>query len=268
MPPETTENAESPALPEKVSDSLPLSIVIPAHNEAENICALLDLIASENYPCEIIVSNSGSTDQTAQVVKEYIQAHPDRDIKLVESQLGVSHARNDGANAAQNDHILFLDADVKFRPGFFIRIVNNFQTRNLDAAGFDIEPDSDLLIDQIMFETQNKLQGVLQHIPNYVICTGLAMMVKKKFHQEEIGGFETARHVHEDAVWGQEAARKGRFGIIKERVIFNINRLRRHGRIGFAILHTRNALSVWLKGKPSRQMIEEYNHDRNGNKFR
>jgi len=246
-----------------------LSIVIPAHNEAEIIGILLDLIKNENFPCEIIVSNSGSTDATAAVIQAYIEDNPQLNLHLVDSQLGVSKARNDGANAASGEIVLFLDADTGFKPGFIRKALDEFLEKKLDAGSFDMDAESDQMIDRVLIEIQNRVQGVLQHMSEYVICIGAGMIAKRKFHQEEIGGFEEDRKVYEDAVWGQMAARKGKFGIINTRITFNMVRFKKNGRVRFLLKHVINGIrSVWLGIGPSKSMKEEYAHDRYGNEFR
>ena len=87
-----------------------VSIVIPAHNEAEKIVEVLQKIkrilnnTSERY--EIIVVNDGSTDDTGQKAR-------DLGIKVIEhvKNLGYGRSLKDGIRQASGKFILMIDAD-------------------------------------------------------------------------------------------------------------------------------------------------------------
>ena len=62
---------------------------------------------------EIIVCDSHSDDDSALIVKRYIQRHANI-VKLVQApQRGVSLARNLGAQEAKGEYLVFLDADAR-----------------------------------------------------------------------------------------------------------------------------------------------------------
>src|SRR6266478_6531284 len=64
-----------------------LSVVIPARNEEgaveETVSALLGTLRAEAIPCEIVVVDDGSTDQTARCVRA-LAAH-DSEIRLIQN---------------------------------------------------------------------------------------------------------------------------------------------------------------------------------------
>lgn len=89
-----------------------LSVVIPARDEETNIAQLLDSLKKQSpQPLEIIVVNDGSTDNTAGIAKTHgarvIDAEP-----LPDGWMGKPWACQQGADAAQGQWLLFLDADV------------------------------------------------------------------------------------------------------------------------------------------------------------
>lgn len=56
---------------------LPISLIIPAYNEQENIVQNIRSLMKINYPCyEIIVVNDGSTDKTGELVIDAFNMHP------------------------------------------------------------------------------------------------------------------------------------------------------------------------------------------------
>lgn len=83
---------------------LTISIIILAKNVAEEIVPAL---VSSQFADEIIVVDTGSTDETVQIAKKF-------KAKIVHST-GDSFAkwRNDGAKAANGDWLLYLDSDER-----------------------------------------------------------------------------------------------------------------------------------------------------------
>jgi dolichyl-phosphate beta-glucosyltransferase len=95
-----------------------LSIVIPAYNEAKRLPATLDRILSylaaegADATTEILVVDDGSTDGTAALVREYGARH--RCIRLLSNpgNRGKGFAVRHGMLAAENEWVLFTDADL------------------------------------------------------------------------------------------------------------------------------------------------------------
>jgi glycosyltransferase involved in cell wall biosynthesis len=90
-----------------------ISVIIPAHNEAHVIGACLEAaLASDHGSFEVIVVDDRSTDATAAIV----QAHPPCRLIRAETHLGVSRARNLGAEDARGELLFFTDADCLLTP--------------------------------------------------------------------------------------------------------------------------------------------------------
>lgn len=83
-----------------------VSIILPAHNEAESLAKLLPQLTSLYPDFEIIVVNDGSTDATEEVVKESMAqliSHP--------YCMGNGAAVKTGARAASGESLVYMDAD-------------------------------------------------------------------------------------------------------------------------------------------------------------
>jgi len=94
-----------------------LSIVIPAHNEEENIPVIYRAILDVGknllgYMFEIIIVNDGSTDDTGKVVEKL--ADEDPRIKYIEFSRNFSKeiALSAGIHHAHGDAVIMLDADM------------------------------------------------------------------------------------------------------------------------------------------------------------
>ncbi len=89
-----------------------LSVVIPAYNEAirlgKNIGSVLSYLET-NFPNhELIVVNDGSTDDTAEIIKNY------KNIKLIsyDKNMGKGYAIRAGVKETKGQIVLFMDADL------------------------------------------------------------------------------------------------------------------------------------------------------------
>jgi len=99
------------------------SVVIPARNEEHNLPKLLRSLATQSAkPRQVIVVDDGSTDRTADLARQLgatvIPSQP-----LPEGWRGKTWACHQGAQAAANDLLLFVDADTWFEPDGLARIL-------------------------------------------------------------------------------------------------------------------------------------------------
>jgi len=97
-----------------------LSVVVPVHNEAENILPLIQeielaLAGTVNY--EIVYVNDGSTDDTAKRLAEAKAQHAKLRVIHHAKSCGQSTALRTGIKAAKGDWIVTLDGDGQNDPG-------------------------------------------------------------------------------------------------------------------------------------------------------
>jgi glycosyltransferase involved in cell wall biosynthesis len=92
------------------------SIVLPAYNEGERIATTLDRILAHaqqrGWQAEVIVVNDGSTDNTAQIVREYAGKHPMLQRLENPGNRGKGYSVRNGMLHARGDLQLFSDADL------------------------------------------------------------------------------------------------------------------------------------------------------------
>ena len=86
---------------------------MPCYNEEETIEETLKHLLALDYPSkEIILINDGSTDGTADVLKEISRNHPEvRVIQLYENK-GKANALHLGAHASKAEFLICLDSDA------------------------------------------------------------------------------------------------------------------------------------------------------------
>ena len=91
------------------------SVIVPAYNEEKSIKETLQSIINLEYPkdkLDIIVVNDGSTDNTKEIVKDFIQKNQDHHITLInQKNQGKGRAMNVGLEIAKGEFFACLDAD-------------------------------------------------------------------------------------------------------------------------------------------------------------
>jgi cellulose synthase/poly-beta-1,6-N-acetylglucosamine synthase-like glycosyltransferase/peptidoglycan/xylan/chitin deacetylase (PgdA/CDA1 family) len=102
----------------------PVSVVVPAYNEAANIAATVRSLLDNDYPrLEIIVVDDGSTDGTADIV-ERLRLPGVRVIR--QANAGKPAALNHGIRYARGDLLVLVDGDTVFEPDAVGRLVQPF----------------------------------------------------------------------------------------------------------------------------------------------
>ena len=100
-----------------------ISVIVPVYNVGLYIEDCIKSILAQTYnDWELIIVNDGSTDNTVDLVAEFIKI--DKRISLInQKNAGVSAARNTGLLAAQGQCVAFLDGDDFWEPQFLTETV-------------------------------------------------------------------------------------------------------------------------------------------------
>ncbi|KAA6352593.1 putative glycosyltransferase EpsJ [termite gut metagenome] len=96
-----------------------ISVIIPMYNAQQTIIRAIDSVLKQTYKgnFEVIVVNDGSTDNSLEIVNQYIVENDLNDITVIDKPNGgVSSARNAGLLVAKGDWIALLDSDDEWLP--------------------------------------------------------------------------------------------------------------------------------------------------------
>lgn len=97
---------------------LKFSVIIPAYNAEKRIERTLDSVKNQTYRnFEIVITDDGSRDCTAETVRQYMRQNPGLEILLsVQSNRGIGAARNNSISRSAGDYLAFLDDDDVWYP--------------------------------------------------------------------------------------------------------------------------------------------------------
>ncbi|HEU5110277.1 MAG TPA: bifunctional polysaccharide deacetylase/glycosyltransferase family 2 protein [Micromonosporaceae bacterium] len=110
----------------------PVSVIVPAYNEAANIAATVRSLVESDYPrLEVIVVDDGSTDGTADLV-ERLNLPGVRVVR--QPNAGKPAALNNGIRYARTDLLILVDGDTVFQPDTVLRLVQGFADPQVGAV--------------------------------------------------------------------------------------------------------------------------------------
>lgn len=202
-----------------------LSIIIPTLNEEKYLPLLLNSIKAQNFnDYEIIVSDAGSKDRTIEIAKSY-------GCKVVKGGLPAK-GRNQGAQAAAGELLLFLDSDTLLPKGFLNGIIQEFNERGLDIAGCGLDPIQEEWMPKLLFPKFgfNLLYNwPARFLENVFPYAATLFLVKREFN-EKLGGFDETIKIAEDHSYVRRASKIGKFGTLRfSKLPLFLRRFRKEG---------------------------------------
>ncbi|WDV52059.1 glycosyltransferase [Streptomyces coeruleorubidus] len=109
----------------------PVSVLVPAYNEAKCIESTVRSLAASDHPIEVLVIDDGSSDGTARIV----EAMGLPDVRVVRQlNAGKPAALNRGVANARHDLIVMMDGDTVFEPSTVRELVQPFGDPRVGAV--------------------------------------------------------------------------------------------------------------------------------------
>jgi dolichyl-phosphate beta-glucosyltransferase len=99
-----------------------ISVVIPAHNEADEIAGLLEAFSAFEG-LELIVAEDASTDGTPEIVRKFASRHDNVVLTSSRTLAGKGVAVKRGLALATGEVLGFIDGDGSIHPRDFMRVV-------------------------------------------------------------------------------------------------------------------------------------------------
>lgn len=116
-----------------------ISVIVPCYNQEKYIKECLDSLVSQTFKdYEVIVIDDGSTDDSAEIVNEYVKHN--KNIRLIrQANQGVVVARNNAIKQAQGTYIYPLDADDVISPSCLEKLCAAMEENKGDVIYSDVE---------------------------------------------------------------------------------------------------------------------------------
>ncbi len=94
-----------------------VTVVVPCRNEAGAIESIVERVPSLGSGTELLFIEGGSTDETQEAIREAIERHPERDLRLmVQTGRGKANAVHEAFAEAKHEILMILDADLTVAP--------------------------------------------------------------------------------------------------------------------------------------------------------
>lgn len=126
----------------KIAPGDPVSVIICARNEEQNLREFLPSVLEQEYPeFEVIVVNDCSDDESYDVLGEYLRKYPNLRISNITKDPKFTHnkkfAQFIGIKAAKNELLLFIDADCRPETGKWLgTMVSHFDDKTDFVLGY------------------------------------------------------------------------------------------------------------------------------------
>lgn len=188
-----------------IVSNMRFSVIIPLYNKEAYVRKALESVIAQTFKdFECIVVDDGSTDNSADVVRELVN---DRFRLIRQPNAGVAAARNNGVAASNGEYLCFLDADDWWEPNFLEemdRLIKEYPDAGLYATNYVYyKPGKTHMALKLERGYMNYPEAYLRSgaMPVTSITTG---MLRKVF--DEMGGFPVGIKLGEDfLLWAKTA---------------------------------------------------------------
>ncbi len=206
-----------------------VSVMIITYNQEELIAETIDSVLAQNYEnIEIIVSDDASTDQTAQIIKQYADRYPEKVIPVLNpNNLGITGNSNAAFFACTGELIAVLGGDDLFLPHKIAEQVKLFQNPEVVLSYHAVEIFQHQT-NEVLFTTNTTRNEDTNNVYEIVAKGGIpgasSVMVRKSACP--IHGFDPTFPTVSDWIFYIEVAMRGR--VAKLDGIYG--RYRKHGK--------------------------------------
>lgn len=184
-----------------------ISVIVPAYNAQPYISRCIEALLSQSFNpnnYEVIVVDDGSSDQTADIIKNY-------PVKYVyQKNQGPATARNRGVKEAKGDIILFTDADCVPTGNWIEEMVRPFKSPHIAAVkGAYLTNQKEVVARLAQVEFEERFEMLKKADSIDMVDTYSAGFRKAIFSQ--MGGFDTTFPVanNEDTDLSYKMSRHG-----------------------------------------------------------
>jgi len=117
-----------------------ISVIVPYYNEADTISTTLDRLVAQTFrPREIILVDSGSADQSYEIIEDWFERNTERirEVKFInlKANTGVpSSSKNEGIRVSKGKFVSFMDCGLTFSTDWLEKQVDFLNSGNFDVV--------------------------------------------------------------------------------------------------------------------------------------
>ncbi len=144
-----------------------LSIIIPIFNAEKTIRKTLEAVEKQQIiDMEVLLIDNASTDNSALICKEFVEKDT-RFKYYLETEKGVSNARNKGLKIAKGKYVCFCDADDVPSDNMYTTLVADINKEDVELVMCNYYSQRDNTISLFPTRLSKKISG--EEIENYLI---------------------------------------------------------------------------------------------------
>lgn len=217
-------------------DSKLVSVVVITYNSSSTVIDTLDSIAAQTYPdIELVISDDGSRDDTADVVTKWLDANRSRFVSAAlfqsDKNQGTIRNLNKGVRATKGEWIKSIAGDDMLKPECIERFVAFVSERPscrmccCDLEIFSKEPNADMseyrhTYDKYFLHVQEPWKKQWKRIKYEMNFPGPGWFYQKTLY-DEIGGFDEGYMYAEELPFAFAVLKRGiRIEPVVERLVF------------------------------------------------
>ena len=113
-----------------------VTVMVVAHNEEKVILDKLNNIIELDYDenkIEFLIASDNSTDKTNELVKQFIEEHPDKKIRLyeVKERMGKTNAQNEAQKTVTTEYLVMTDANSIMNKNSVKELMSAFTSKDI-----------------------------------------------------------------------------------------------------------------------------------------
>lgn len=160
-----------------------LSLVVPAHNEAETLPLFFDRVVPVlrriGLPFEILFVDDGSRDETNAVILAYRVRHPEVRLLTLSRNFGKEAALTAGLEHATGNAVIPFDADLQDPPELIENMVRLWNEGYDVVLGKRRDRSTDTMAKRLSAQAFYRLMSKITHVPIPENCGDFRLMDRK-----------------------------------------------------------------------------------------
>ncbi|WP_195496121.1 glycosyltransferase family A protein [Proteus penneri] len=201
-------------------NNINISVIIPVYNKDKFLIKTLSSIISQiNSNDELIIINDGSTDNSQNIINNFYSKYNSyKNIKIFNREnQGVSFTRNEGASHAENDYLLFVDADDILLDNAIERLKKLAKISRFSAATYE---DNENIKSLKRISPDKFIKEFIKG--NIKICVG-SIIIHKELFNKYLGFNTSISHGEDQFLWLKIGEKEGLLYSNEKVITYNRN---------------------------------------------